>query len=104
MWRHYAVVSNHRFRHLLPEATDAVPVEESLYRDEDEVARKRLRDEYSVEGVAVRAGQSSGARGVFHGDWQFLEALACDAGGDVVRKFAGVREFPEPMFGRDLPR
>ncbi len=47
-----------------PVSADAVPVEESLIRDEHEVARKRLGDEHSVEGVAEGAGQFAGARGV----------------------------------------
>ena len=44
-----------------PQATNAVPVEKRLVGYEDEVARLSLGNEHSVKGVAVWAGQGSGA-------------------------------------------
>ena len=58
-----------------PQAANAVLVEKFFVRYEDEVARSGLGDEHPVKGVAVWAGQSSGADGVGHGYRQFCEAL-----------------------------
>ena len=83
----------------LPEAADAVAVEESLIRDEDEVARKHLGDEHSAEGVTERARQRAGARGVLCGDGQFLKVLSGYCPGNVKHQRFRVREFAEPMLG-----
>ena len=86
-----------------PQAADVVPVEEGLVRDENEVARQRLRYEHSVEGIAERTRKRSGARGVVHGDGQLLEVLAgygaCNIAGQSLR----FRQFAFSMLGRDLP-
>ena len=87
----------------LPEPADAVPVEQGFVGYERNVASQRLGDEHPVEGVAVELRQGPGARGVVHGDGQFLETLAGDGPGKVQGYSRGLRKLAKPMFGGNLP-
>ena len=67
----------------LPEPTNGIPLKERLIRDENEVVRQRLRDQHSVEWVAVGAGEPSGSAAIVNGDLQLLKALTGDASGHI---------------------
>ena len=54
----------------LPQTADAVSIEYLVRGYDGQVARLGLGDEHTVEGVAMQAGESPGARRVVHGDRQ----------------------------------
>ena len=68
----------------LPEATNAVLIEECLNRDENEVAPKCLGYQHPVEGVAKGTLQRAGAGCVFHGYCQPLKVLIGYVAGNVL--------------------
>ena len=67
----------------LPEPTNGIPLKERLIRNENEVVRQCLRDQHSVEGIAVRLWEPSGSAAIVNGDLQLLEALTGDAAGHI---------------------
>ena len=73
-----------------PEALYTVPVEHAVTRDENKVVQNCLRDQHSVEGVAVQLRQRPCAGAVLHGNREFLEALVGDVPGDVESEDIGV--------------
>jgi len=98
-----ATVPDRWRRALLPQAPDAVGIEQGFVRDQLEVGAQGLCDQHSVEGVAVRAGQAARTLGVVQGDGEFGEALGCDAAGDVARDLGCAGELAEAVLGGDLP-
>ena len=87
----------------LPQAPDAVGVEQGLVRDELEVGAQGLGDEHPVEWVAVRAGQAPRPLRVVERDGEFREPLGGDAGGDVTGDLGGAGKLAEAVLGGDLP-
>ena len=86
-----------------PEAANAIVIEERFNGNEHQVAGQCLGDEDPIEWIAEGTRQSPGSRGVFDGDWQFLEVLSGYCPSNVEGQHFRLREFTEPMFCGDLP-
>ena len=86
-----------------PKAANAVVIEKRFNRNEHQIVGQCLRDEHSVEGIAVRTWQGPGAHSVLYSDWQFLKVLSSYCPGNVESQCLRVWEFAEPMFGGDFP-
>ena len=62
-----------------------------------------LRNEHAVEGIAVRAAQSSGPCCIGDADRQLFEALADDCAAYIPGQRAGFGKFAESVLGGYFP-
>ena len=62
-----------------------------------------LRDQHSVEGVAVGTGQGASLDRVLQGYWQPLEVLVGDGPGNIERERDCAGNPSKSMLCRDLP-
>ena len=85
-----------------PEADHSVGVKRRVDGHDDQVVRLRLRDQHSVERVAMRARQPTCPLRIGYADRQLLEALLCNGQPDVDR-CRTVRQLAEPVLRGDLP-
>ena len=83
--------------------TDPVPVEYFVHRDNHQIVRNRLSDQHSIEGIAVRTGEPSGAFGMPDGNRQLFETLTGDAACDVAGNRPAARQLAQPALGGNLP-
>lgn len=76
-------------------------VEPSIGGQERQILAHRLRDQHSVEWIAVNLGEAPKSRRVHHVDREFEEADRLQLGADVVRPRK--RHFAEHGLDRDFP-
>ena len=90
-------------KRVLPDAAEAVGVEEGFVADNREIFGLSLGDEHSIERVFVRTGKESRANAVLDGNGKELKAFALKMACEIGHQ-AGCRgKFAEAHFGGNLP-
>ena len=68
-----------------------------------ETSSKLPDNAWAMSTLSNGSRRGPGARGVFDGDWQFLEVLSSYCPGHVEGQRCRFWKFVEPMFRRDFP-
>src|SRR3984957_1062390 len=71
--------------------------------NENEIVKKGLRDQHTIERIAMRSRQCARRLSVTNGNRQAYEALALDHSGQAADDCARCRQLPQPMPRRNLP-
>src|SRR5260370_40707190 len=90
-------------RRVLPDAAEAVGVEEGLVAENREIFGLSLGDEHSIERVLVRTGKESGANSVLDGNGKELKAFAFKMACESCHQAGCRRKFAEADFASKLP-
>src|SRR3989442_12950407 len=90
-------------RRVLPDAAEAVGVEEGFVAENREIFGLSLGDEHSIERVLVRTGQESRANAVLGGNGKELKAFAVKMAYGICHKAGCCGRFAEAGFGVNVP-
>src|SRR6266566_3618333 len=90
-------------RRVLPDAAEAVGVEEGFVGDNREILGLSLGDEHSIERVFVRTGKESRANAVLDGNGKELKAFALKVACEIGHQGGCRGKFAEADFGGNFP-
>src|SRR6266478_8253311 len=102
-WRRVRSSSQQVRRRVLPDAAEAVGLEEGFVADNREIFGLGLGDEHSIERVLVRTGKESRANAVLDGNGKELKAFTFKMACEICHQAGCCGKFAEAHFGGNLP-
>lgn len=76
---------------VLPEAADAIVLEDGVAADDGQALSLSLRDEHTVEWVLVMSGQTGDTKRVIQSDGHYLETIAAESLFGAIQKRLSVQ-------------